>query len=150
MGRQKETSATKGTARAFLIGNRVHVVGSFIGDLPKGRDMGVQHIRSRHFVARPTRAFRDPVAKIMRTAIRRVTKKEPLFLIRVHFFLHDGSREEILEQKKTDFDTAYHQMQDALSKDIFGLDDRGTVPGYQCREDSGEEHGYLIHAEYAL
>lgn len=107
--------------------------------------MGVKFGRGRPYIPRECRAFRDSIALTIKKAVNKVTDKVPSRLNHVIFDVWT-------DKERPDLDTAYHQVQDALTKDAFGLDDRYTRMFKAARVPmpAGSGPMWFIDAEYQL
>lgn len=141
---KKNVVTHPGKATASLNGNRLHVLGVFQGELP--RKMGPKYARWKGvYIPDECRQFRYSICRAMRVAVRKITKKEPSRLLDVSF-------EVFTNQTRPDLDTSYHQVQDALSKDMYELDDRYVRSGdmYRLRLGEGEQACFTVEATYEL
>lgn len=142
----KKTKKSPYTSRVIakkLKGKRLHLYGIFDGEL--ARPMGPKYGRWRVYIPDATRDFRDTIATAMHKAARKVTKKIPTRLVQVIFDVWST-------KTRPDMDTAYHQVQDALTKDMWGLDDRYVTAGryHRTLPPAGAGPMFFIEALYEL
>ena len=128
---------------------RVHVGVEIDGQIPTrcNKQYGYSRRLRRTYVYIPKEAkeWRMMIAEKVKKKFKKFKKRQPSQLLDVCF--------KVFSNRITpDLDTAYHQLQDALTKDAFGIHDRdvGIVVPRRTKLKKGESPRYYIGATYLM
>lgn len=139
------TTASKSWAKARLVknplgGQILFVEGRWDGEIPT---KVAKQYNGRHvWIDRGCKAWRRHMAATLLDAVRKMRKKGVRATRLLHAVFDIWST-----RARPDLDTAYHQVQDALTKDMWGLGDERVVGFEASRTKPPEGAGPMFFVE---